>query len=74
MAVAIGTKRFSFVGVTTGKSAIMRVFPAWAEHLGLGDVVMSGHDFPLHAPAADYRDLVLQLKDDPHDLGGDVVQ
>ena len=28
------TRRFTFIGVTTGKSAIMRVFPAWAEHLG----------------------------------------
>jgi len=30
-----GTRRFTFIGVTTGESAIRRVFPAWAEHLGL---------------------------------------
>jgi len=70
MSVATSTTRFSFVGVTTGKSAIMRVFPAWAEDLGLGDVVMSGHDLPLHADPARYRELVQRLKDDPLDAGG----
>ena len=70
-AAAVATsRRFSFVGVTTGSSAIMRVFPAWAEHLGLGDVVMSGHDLPVHADPSSYRELVQQLKDDPLDLGG----
>jgi shikimate 5-dehydrogenase len=64
------TGRFSFVGVTTGKSAIMRVFPAWAEHLGLGDVAMSGHDLPLHAEPERYRELVRRLKENPLDLGG----
>jgi shikimate 5-dehydrogenase len=64
------TRCFSFVGVTTGKSAIMRVFPAWAEHLGLGDVAMSGHDLPLHAEPERYRELVRRLKEDPLDLGG----
>ena len=28
---------FYFIGVTTQKSSIMRVFPAWVRHLGLGD-------------------------------------
>lgn len=70
MTVATTTKRFSFIGVTTGKSAIMRVFPAWAKALGLPDVTMSGHDLPLHASPARYRELVRRLKDDPHDLGG----
>jgi shikimate 5-dehydrogenase len=65
-----GTKRFSFVGVTTGASAIMRVFPAWAEHLGLGDVAMAGHDLPIHAEPERYREVVRGLKEDPLDLGG----
>ena len=44
---------FYFIGVTTGKSSIMQVFPAWARHLGLGSAVIKGIDFPLHAdPAA----------------------
>lgn len=65
-----GPKRFSFIGVTTGSSAIMRVFPAWAGQLGLGDVVIAGYDLPLHAEPARYRELVAALKDDPCDLGG----
>ncbi len=63
-------RRFSFIGVTTGKSAIMRVFPAWAEHLGLGSVVMRGYDLPIHAEPARYREVVAALKHDPLDLGG----
>lgn len=70
MTVATATKRFSFIGVTTGKSAIMRVFPAWAEHLGLGAVEMSGHDLPIHADPARYREVVAALKADPLELGG----
>ena len=68
--VATATKRFSFVGVTTGRSAIMRMFPAWAEHLGLGDVAMSGHDLPIHAEPERYREVVRLVKDDPLALGG----
>ena len=60
---------FYFIGVTTGQSSIRRVFPAWAETLGLGDVEMRGIDLPLHAPAADYRATVSFLTDDPLSLG-----
>ena len=67
---AAAASRFTFVGVTTGKSAIMRVFPRWAEYLGLGDVVMAGCDLPIHAEAARYREVVSALKADPLDLGG----
>ncbi len=65
-----GPRRFSFIGVTTGKSAIMRVFPAWVEHLGLGDVVMAGHDLPIHAEPERYRKVVSVIKSDPLDVGG----
>jgi shikimate 5-dehydrogenase len=58
-----------FFGVTTAKSSIMKVFPAWAEHLRLGDAVIKGVDFPLHAPAAAYRTAVDFLKNDPLSLG-----
>jgi shikimate 5-dehydrogenase len=60
---------FYFIGVTTAQSSIMRVFPAWAEHLGLGEVDMKGMDFPPHAPAGDYREAVEFLKSDPLSLG-----
>ncbi|MCP4451675.1 MAG: shikimate dehydrogenase, partial [Planctomycetes bacterium] len=28
---------FYFVGMTTGQSSIMKVFPAWARHLGISE-------------------------------------
>ncbi|MGJ4859263.1 shikimate dehydrogenase [Labrys sp. La1] len=58
-----------FIGVTTTKSSIMRVFPAWAEHLGLKDAVIKGIDFPLHADPAAYREAVAFIKADPLSLG-----
>jgi shikimate 5-dehydrogenase len=60
---------FYFIGVTTTKSSIMRVFPAWARHLGLTDAVLKGIDFPLHADPQAYRDVVAFLKSDPLSLG-----
>ena len=47
----------------------MKVFPAWAEYLGLGDVEMKGLDFPLHASREAYREVVEFLKHDPLSLG-----
>jgi len=58
-----------FIGVTTAKSSIMKVFPAWAEHLGLKNAAIRGIDFPLHAPAADYRRAVEFIKRDPLSAG-----
>ena len=58
-----------FFGVTTAKSSIMKVFPAWAKYLGLGDAVIKGVDFPLHAPPTRYRAAVDFLKTDPLSLG-----
>ena len=43
----------------------MRVFPLWAEHLGLGDVAMSGHDLPIHAEPERYRELVARAEGRP---------
>ena len=63
------TRTFYFIGVTTGSSSIRRVFPLWAEELGLGDVVLVGIDLPLHAPAEDYRTVVEFIKHDPLSLG-----
>jgi shikimate 5-dehydrogenase len=34
-----------FIGVTTGKSSIMKVFPKWAEALQLKNAVIKGIDF-----------------------------
>jgi shikimate 5-dehydrogenase len=54
-----------FIGVTTGKSSINRVFPRWAERLSLGDCELRGMDFPIHAEPERYRDAVEAIKDDP---------
>jgi shikimate 5-dehydrogenase len=58
-----------FIGVTTGRSSINRVFPRWAEALGLGDCELRGMDFPLHADPAAYREAVAAIKTDPLALG-----
>jgi shikimate 5-dehydrogenase len=57
-----------FIGVTTGKSSIMRVFPAWAEELNLGAVIR-GFDFPPHDKPEHYREVVSFIKNDPNSLG-----
>jgi shikimate 5-dehydrogenase len=64
------TRSFTFIGVTTGDSSIMRIFPRWREVLGLGaDVEMVGWDIELGAPPRRYRDAVARLKEDSENLG-----
>ena len=58
-----------FIGVTTGQSSIMRIFPAWAEALGLRDAAIRGIDFPLDAGPAAYREAVGFIKADPLSRG-----
>ena len=60
---------FYFIGVTTSQSSIMKVFPAWAEYLGLGDVEIKGIDFPAHDKPENYREAVNFLKNDPLSFG-----
>ena len=57
-----------FIGVTTGQSSIMRIFPIWMEALGI-DACIKGIDITLHAPAEDYRAAVGFIKRDPLSLG-----
>ena len=59
---------FYFIGVTTGKSSIMRVFPAWARHLGISEKIV-GIDCQWHDAPAVYRNVVSFLKRDPLSLG-----
>ncbi|MGV2982454.1 shikimate dehydrogenase family protein [Microbacterium sp. AGC85] len=58
-----------FVGVTTGSSSIMKVFPLWADILGLPTRRLIGHDLPMDAAPGQYRALVEQIRDDPHHRG-----
>lgn len=57
-----------FIGVTTAKSSIMRVFPKWSEILGIGAQIV-GYDCPIHAPDEDYRAVVRHIKRDPLSTG-----
>jgi len=60
---------FYFIGVTTGKSSIMKVFPLWMKVLGHEEVVMEGIDCKIHDDPQVYRRAVAQIKYDPHSLG-----
>ncbi|MHC4506577.1 MAG: shikimate dehydrogenase, partial [Planctomycetota bacterium] len=57
-----------FIGVTTGKSSIMRVFPAWARHLGVSEHIV-GIDCKWHDDPEVYRNVVSFIKSDPKSLG-----
>ncbi len=64
------TRHFTFIGVTTTRSSIMRIFPRWRDLLQLGDdIEMVGWDLPIHAPRARYREAVTRLREDPANLG-----
>lgn len=58
-----------FVGVTTASSSIMKVFPLWADILGLPTRTLIGHDLPMDAEPSQYRAMVEQIRDDPHHRG-----
>jgi shikimate 5-dehydrogenase len=60
---------FYFIGVTTGKSSIRKVFPLWARELGRPEVVLEGVDLRLHDRPEAYRQAVAQVKYDPLSLG-----
>jgi shikimate dehydrogenase len=61
---------FYFIGVTTGKSSIMKVFPLWMKELGRPEIVIEGIDCKIHDDPAVYRSVVNQIKADPQSLGG----
>ena len=58
-----------FVGVDTGGSSIMRVFPLWADELDLPSRELTGFDIPVDAPAEEYREVVRAIRDDPDQAG-----
>lgn len=57
-----------FIGVTTTKSSIMKVFPEWAKALGI-DAVMKGIDIAIHEKPEVYREVVDFIKNDPLSMG-----
>ena len=60
---------FYFIGVTTGKSSIMNVFPLWMKEIGREEVKLEGVDCKIHDVPEIYRKAVAQIKYDPLSLG-----
>jgi shikimate 5-dehydrogenase len=60
---------FYFIGVTTKKSSIMKVFPLWMKVLGREEVVIEGVDLKIHDTREAYRAATAQIKYDPLSLG-----
>jgi shikimate dehydrogenase len=60
---------FYFVGVTTSKSSIMKVFPLWMEVLNRSEIVLEGIDCKIHDDREVYRQVVAQIKYDPLSVG-----
>jgi shikimate dehydrogenase len=60
---------FRFIGVTTGQSSALKMWPAWMAILGRPEVVIQGVDLPLHAPPEEYRRVVDEIKRAPNLLG-----
>jgi shikimate 5-dehydrogenase len=60
---------FYFIGMTTAKSSIMKVFPEWSNHLKL-DTRLAGIDCKWHDDPERYRQVVRFIKSEPNALGG----
>ena len=61
---------FTFIGVTTTKSSIMKVFPLWMKEVGRPEVVIEGVDLKIHDRPEAYRVATAQIKFDELSLGG----
>jgi shikimate dehydrogenase len=64
--------KFYFIGVTTKQSAMARILPLWAKALEI-EIDLIGVDLPLNADPAQYRKVVLDLKNDAKALGSVVT-
>jgi len=58
-----GSDLLLFIGVTTGGSSIMKLFPRWSAALAL-DAEIEGRDLPIGGPAKLYRSVVEEIRDD----------
>jgi len=57
-------KSFYFIGVTTTKSSIMKLFPLWVNELGFGDIKIYPCDLKIHDEPQNYRQAVARIKYD----------
>jgi shikimate dehydrogenase len=63
------TPTFYFIGVTTKKSSIIKVFPLWMKELNHPEVMIEGVDLKIHDAPENYRQAVAQIKCDPLSIG-----
>ena len=61
---------FYFIGVTTARSSIMKVFPLWMRELGHPEIVLQGIDLKIHDKPEAYCAATAQIKYDPLSVGG----
>jgi shikimate dehydrogenase len=64
-------ERMFFIGVSTKRSSIMKLFPIWCEVLGL-DATIDGRDLPLGGDPGVYRDAIAEIADD-EDVKGALI-
>lgn len=57
-------KSFYFIGVTTTKSLIIKLFPLWMKELGFKDIKILPYDLKIHDKPEKYRKIVSQIKHD----------
>lgn len=67
--IAKAEPTFYFVGVTTGKSSINKVFPLWMEIMGRPEIKLDGIDHKIHDDPEAYRATVARIKYDPNCVG-----
>ncbi len=60
---------FYYIGVTTTQSSIIKVFPKWAEYLGIGGTLIVGINCQIHDDPEVYRKVVEFIKKDKNSLG-----
>ena len=60
---------FYFIGVTTSKSSIMKLFPLWMNKLGKPGISIAGIDLKIHDNPENYRQAVAQIKYDVNSIG-----
>ncbi len=62
-------KSFYFIGVTTTKSSIMKIFPLWMDALGHPEIKIYPYDLKIHDEPYNYRKAVAQIKYDENCYG-----
>lgn len=60
---------FYFIGVTTEKSMIMKIFPLWMEELGFSQLKIFPYNLDIHDKHYNYRQAVAQIKYDQNCFG-----